>query len=376
MSREKVIKIDSLGSDANTTMEEGQTTNHNANELSAAVADVCDCVKDKTGEKEVISVSIKQCLNPILHCLSVSGCYEFYVGKKNKLQTMFVYIYRVFVFLVIAATILKFISAFFYLQKHDMMMNGLYLTWLCLCASYFAVHVKSTSIRFGFQEETFKAFDDIAENLSKTGCQCPVATIKRRVFLGTMIGCVLVLTNMVGIGLQITFHPSSKTFYSSPFQPTWISLVLFLMAEFMFSLIWIFPVIYIIIICDIMKHVFNAYNSFLEEIVGRKDSKALNDIQQLRIQHLRLCKLVNNLDADAGWFFASTCLLNLGLSCFSLYELIKVSLDGFSLFLFIFWLTASLAALGLITIFAAVVNDKVRTQLTLILLHHKHEILK
>ena len=309
--------------------------------------------------------SIKSILNPILICLSVSGCYDFSKFDKDfhkssgHFKSRLAGIYRKLMLLIIFLGFGKFVVAFFFLSKPDMMPNALCVIWQLMCLSYFLGHLKATSKKYGNQEKVFYQIDNILDSIQLQGIDFPVAQIKRRVLLGTTFGSVIVLINMIGIALQVRFHTQSKNLYTAPFDPTLLTLSLFFSYEFILTLVWIFPLVYNITMCNITKHMFKHYNVYLKASFCETKFAVQRDIQQMRVHHLKLCNLIKSADADMCWFFASVCLFNLGLSCFALYNLVTAPLTQFSLFLYILWLLTSMVSVGLVTISAAVVNEQV-----------------
>ena len=307
--------------------------------------------------------SIRDILYPLLVCLSLFGCYDFCKLNKNKesnyLKSKVIAVYKTFLFFVIVLAIAKFVIAFFYLPKPNIIPNSLFVAWLSMCLAYFLGQLKASNKKHGHQEKVFDKFDSFIDSVQHQGIAFPAAQTRRNVILATILGSAIVLTNLIGIGLQIRFHSPSKVFYTTPFEPTLLAVSLFIFSESILALAFIFSLIYNVIMSYIAKQVCKLYNKYLQASVNNAKFVVETDIKKMRVLHLQLCDLVKCADADMSWFFASACVCNLALACFSLYQLVKAPLEEFSVFLNALWLFTAMVTLALVTIFAATVNAQV-----------------
>ncbi|WAR19560.1 hypothetical protein MAR_001398 [Mya arenaria] len=80
-------------------------------------------------------------------------------------------------------------------------------------------------------------------------------------------------------------------------------------------------------------------------------------MKRMRQLHFNICKLVEELDNDMGWFYATDLGVMIFLSVFTLYQIVKTSMDTFSLVMYIFWFFSGIAIVGLLTSFAAFTHE-------------------
>ena len=92
----------------------------------------------------------------------------------------------------------------------------------------------------------------------------------------------------------------------------------------------------------------------------------------MRLLHLNLCKLVEELDNDFGWFFAADFVFVIFISLFILYQMIKTSLDTISLVLFGAWFLQNITIMVVTATFSAFTNVAVSTQMYLQMVFTKH----
>ena len=69
--------------------------------------------------------------------------------------------------------------------------------------------------------------------------------------------------------------------------------------------------------------------------------------------------MVSELDSDLGYTFAVIFVLNIGISCFILHQILKASVPTVQLVMLIFWMFTNLGSIAAVAIYAALVHESV-----------------
>ena len=217
----------------------------------------------------------------------------------------------------------------------------------------------------------YKLFDQVETTRIQDG-RMPTphhVNVRKRVIISTTVCWVLAFMSAAAI-LYVTLNGMNPTI-NDPFpQETAFSLFLFLGVWEIGA--WIFPIIFNVAVLNIVKRQFSIFTEDLETIIhGNNKSQVINNIRQIRMKHLNLCKCVNILEKDIKFVVASVCITTLFLCCFIVYEMVKhpemtsaefVTNSG--------WLVINLVMLLAISIAAALVNEEVCLLNLIFIFHH------
>ena len=309
---------------------------------------------------------LKQILRPILVCMALSGCYNFsdlnYIAKNEdkKVTAKYVFsvVYRIMVLLVVIAVAAKLTVTTINKPEYKLM-GILCIAWTLMLLSFMILSFKQHSRKFGHYEQAFKLWEEkIVPAGKELGIPCPVARMKHRTLVVSFVAVVFVVLNTVGVGIQMMLVPGD--FFVYPFEDTAWSHAEVSVAYFLASAVWLVPQANAVVVCSSVTYVFKSFNKFLEENICQKSKPFPPNFKKMRHLHLNLCKLVEELDNDMGWFFAADFVFSIFLTLFAVYQMIKTSLDTVSLVLYGFWFLAGIVILIVTAAFSAQTNVAVR----------------
>ncbi|XP_045182101.2 uncharacterized protein LOC123540846 isoform X1 [Mercenaria mercenaria] len=305
--------------------------------------------------------SLKQILKLMLYGLAIAGNYSFSdinsAGENSSsIKSVLSKIYRTYVFISILIMVIKFIAGFFYLPTDYFYFSILCAVWstYILCIQLYSM--KATSSKYGHYEKVFKIWDQkIMPEFKELGIEYPSFKLRKGVIIVLVIAFILVVCNTAGLGVQI--YISGGYFYTAPFESNPYTLTAYFILVTAEILAWIIPVAFVISLTKLIQEAFNSLNKYKSKLCEQNGCKMVENFQKIRMLHLNLSKLVSDLDEDLGWFYAIIFTFNIGLSVFTLYQIIKRTLTTFELVLYVFWFLCGLASIGLPAIHAALVND-------------------
>ena len=322
------------------------------------------------------TTTIRQLLRPSLISMAVCGCYNFEVrcltSRKGRLFQIFGRLYRILIFIICFGSVIKTLASFSNLSSFFMQMNMIRTGWYTQCLVVFLISLKSNLANKGGQRKAFNFWDEkIRQEMQEIGLEFPGEKIKKRQKVYLIIAVAVSFVGFLG-NILLTIDPFNggfNIFYSAPFDNA-ITFVVWENVIFVVNtLIWIFPIFYIITVSTFLTSTFEVFNTFLEKHIEQNCSVMTGQFQKIRKLHLDLCRVVSHFDQDFGCYLAAMMILSVGTSCFILYVILKSQADILELVLFVFWLCTLLSLLGAMSIFAAVVNEAVsRTWHTLLII--------
>ena len=309
---------------------------------------------------------LKKMLQPMLIVMAISGCYNFSdiyeIVPKNRHWTMKIalsYIYRTVVFLILLLLEIKNIVSLFNLPSVYHASIGLKSVWILSLIANFLVSLKATSLKYGHLESVFKFWEEkILPECVDLQLECPVEKIKRSAITHTVAACVLVTINFTGLIIQVYMFGADVVILT-PIDINPLSLTMLHVCHLVATAMWMIPQAYFVVISKSMTHVFESFNDYLEKVTKGQGPPIQTNLQRLRLLHMDTSKLVSEMDKDLGWFYGLSCTMNMFLSLFSLYHIMKTEMDIFSLVLNIFWFLGGVLITGIPATFAAQLNDEV-----------------
>lgn len=310
--------------------------------------------------------AFKQIFRPMLIMMAVSGCYNFsdlndfstQDHQKSTWKGILSGVYRLIVFLLLLASSSKMAAGVYYLPQENKQMIGLCLIWSISLIFTFLVSLKTSSKKFGHYEAAFKFWEDkIIPEFKDLQLDCPVKSIKRRTLVTTIVATLCVILNVVGLGIQI--HFGAGPLYLAPFEDTPFAIALFLFVLTVDSLVWLIPQANAIVTAKAISRLLQSFNKYLSETIDKETKTCPTNLRRIRLLHMNISKFVSDLDKDFGWLYGMSLGFTIAIFIFGLYQVIKTDMNTITYVMYFFWLSIGLAQIGLITIFAAFVNDEV-----------------
>jgi hypothetical protein len=307
--------------------------------------------------------SLKYIIRPMLYILAIAGCYNFSDINNDGEQVSYTKsvlskVYRLVMITLVVAGAAKYIACFFYLPVEYFHFNSLCAVWTIYIICIHIYNLKATSSRFGHYEKVFQFWNQkIVPDFEELGIEYPSVKLRKGVIVILIITIVLVLLNISALGVQISLI--GGYLYTAPFETNSATLAAFFICMTAASLAWIAPIAFIICFTKLIQEAFKSLNKYKTKVCKQNGCKMVGNFQKFRLLHLNLCKLVSDLDEDLGWFYAIIFIFNIGLSVFTLYQIVKIITVPFEIAMFVFWCLNGLASIGAPAIYAAYVNDAV-----------------
>jgi len=333
-------------SEENTTHSKGTHVNH----------------ADTYGDTKQISC-FKYILKPILIALALCGCYNLsdinYLvkGEQGRRVTVRFVLSIVYRLLFLSAPVVLAVKCAITasISPERRFVSILVFTWLLNCVVSILVFFKQSSRKYGNLENSFKHWEEhVLKEYNEIGIECPIPRIKQRVLISSVIAMVLAVLNAAIVGVQIAVVPFEVFVY--PFDVSAWSSVLAVLMMLMASMVWLVPQAYCAALSGSLTQLFGTFNTFFEKQIEDNKNSVPENFNKLRILHLNVCRLTDELDKDLRWFLASNFGFLIFLTLFILYQLLRTNLDWVSLIMFCFWCVVELLILFTSASLTAAVN--------------------
>ncbi|KAH3852368.1 hypothetical protein DPMN_094874 [Dreissena polymorpha] len=323
-------------------------------------------VVEAWGNDSAQTSKLKKLIRPLLVALALCGCYNFsdimYIvhGHSCNAKNVLSSIYRFVYFVIILIMCIKQGVSIHYAPSDNKLFSILVFLWhLSLLLLFFAC-LKTTSRKFGNLEKCFKTWEeDIVRESKALGLRCLISMIQSRTQWAVTVASVVIVINVVGLAVKVEMYPDLASIHYFPLQNSIGTKIGFIVIAVMTSSLWIIPQAYAIVLSRKLTLLFEIFTEKLQHEIYSSGCTVPNSFQRLRLLHLRLSKLVAELDKDLSWFYAADIGFGTGLGVFSLYQIMKTSMDTFTLILFMFWFLASLAIISFASTFAAFTHEAV-----------------
>ncbi|KAL4238532.1 hypothetical protein ACF0H5_003239 [Mactra antiquata] len=258
-------------------------------------------------ELENSTPNLKVLLKPILFSLSMAGCYNFCeIGhhcteRKARVSMILSILYRILVLIVILCYLAITVSELIHKKGEQTSMLSLIITW---CFSLIVTHLlflKATSSRYGHLKKSFSFWgENIVSQFEALQIEFPTLKLRRSIIVVVVIAWLITAVNVAASVIQ--FQVTEPTLVLSPFgkSPSTISIYAILSA--ILSTVWTIPAAFVILVTKIIYETFSAYNDFVSKMCPKRDCKTADDCQRIRLLHLNICKLIQEMDKDIGPF--------------------------------------------------------------------------
>lgn len=136
---------------------------------------------------------------------------------------------------------------------------------------------------------------------------------------------------------------------------------------------WVLHPAFFVSMCNVLRRLLSRFNKHLEEQINTFPKETLDRINDYRILHLQMCRLVKMADRLFKYYLTST-IANIGVSMTIILYVLAMQrnevLPPLSQFTFTFWLSAFTIFLVLFIYFSQKVEDEVRQLLKNTLPHN------
>ena len=155
--------------------------------------------------------------------------------------------------------------------------------------------------------------------------------------------------------LDTTIMPAEPHWDSAPFMRAFL-----IFLSFVDSLVSLLPLALFGTFCYVFYREFMQVKERLSRAL-RDDGSFMDDLEEIRIRHQRLCKLVDHADEIFTWYIAHTYLTNVPMFCVLLYNTIYSDMHHLQLAIYMFWLTVVTVHCCSVSVAATLVNHAVST---------------
>ena len=311
--------------------------------------------------------SLKHLLKPSLVSMAVCGCYPFDGIHFNATGGKAIYrklgiIWRIVVFLACIVAFMKGLATFVTLPSTYLWFNIPMFIWYSQHLVMFLISLKSNHVKYGGQRKSFEFWDaEIKPAMNELGLEFPKTKVYRRQSVQLVLATVLAIVNIIGNVLLATdtFSDGLSELFAAPFSPSVFTLFVITLINSIISMIWIYPIFYMMLFAKVLTSTFEVFNEFLENHIYQNALKMTCEFQKIRLLQLNLSKMVSELDRDFSYYYATIFVFAIGNSCYILYMILRTTMPILNIVMFLFWLVASLAETTAVFVSAAFVNEAV-----------------
>ena len=252
------------------------------------------------------------------------------------------------------------------ITKEETKMNYqiVFLLWYFQCLVNFLIFLKADCTRFGHLQKVMQFWDcHIIPAMDYLQIDLNMEKFRKWQKIYLIVGVGLALINIVSLGIICSpiFSEDNGYHYQyvAPFQNSVALLILALILTVPLIFLWVFPVLSVMTISKLITTAFEGLNKFLEKYLSKTLQSKTCKLYQLRLLHLNLGKMVSDLDNDLGYYYASSFVFSVGISCYILYQVIKFSMSTMNQCVFVMWLVSHLGFLSANSVAAACVSQAV-----------------
>ena len=315
-------------------------------------------------------LQLTQLLRPFLTVFAVTGCYPYEIDfgkngtktKRGRRYRLARSIYRYIWFLATVTYSVKYAAAFFTVSSTFMRFNLIIFAWSIICVLSFVISLKSRHSKYGHQRKAFKMWDEtILPEIEELGMRFPTNKFRKKQTIYLFIVAFVTVFNTIGSSLLAAdiFSDGFGAFAAAPFSSSAPAITLAMLLTTMVCFVWLMSVFYIIIMATLLTATFDMFNKFLETKITKNVRNLASIFPKIRLLHLNLSQMVSELDSDLGYTFAVIFVLNIGISCFILHQILKASVPTVQLVMLIFWMFTNLGSIAAVAIYAALVHESV-----------------
>ena len=190
--------------------------------------------------------------------------------------------------------------------------------------------------------------------------ECHVISLNRTVLIGTIAGWICQLMTMISaLLLYLLADVGFAEMIARPFTISLTINILSVLVMFHACGVYIFPVIFVIVLCCILRSSFNKVSSVVDRHIRTAENGVPSTLGQLRRLHLQLCREVAVLDRSVCLLVAVENIINMPLACFIAYQVVSINEDTIVLIVNLFWMTANIVIIVSVTLSCATVHGSV-----------------
>ncbi|KAH3842340.1 hypothetical protein DPMN_115837 [Dreissena polymorpha] len=323
-------------------------------------------VSEARGDDHRQIFTLQKLIRPVLVGLALCGCYNFgdivHIdhGHKNNFKTVISATFRFVCLLIMLVVCVKYGVTLYYVSYEYKLFAVMCFIFNLNLVARFVACLKMTHRSYGNQEKCFKTWEeDIFPECLALKLRCPVSTINARTKWAVIVASGITVINVAFVEVQVEMYPELASLHLFPLPNTILIKVALILLMLMCSAVYMFPQTYIFALNTTLTSLFKNLTEKLEQDICKNETKFPPNFQRLRLLHLKLSKLVAELDKDMGWFYAANIGFGTGLGVFILYHIMKTTMDTFFLIMCVFWLLTALAEIGFAATCAAFLHDAV-----------------
>ena len=206
----------------------------------------------------------------------------------------------------------------------------------------------------------YKYWNDIYQDTGCVSSECRGKGLVKAVVIGTVVGWVWVFFDIVSV-LYLNFWTNEgfiETFMK-PLPGSDIVYVVVMLLHILATGIYVFPIIFIVVTCHIVKSSFDRLTELVEKHISNSADGVPPKLDKIRRLHLHLCRAVSVLDRTVRLLVAVEYAINIPLACFIVYQLINVKVSLITVIVNVFWLSFGIISICAITLNCAQVHEAV-----------------
>ena len=313
-------------------------------------------------------MTMRQLLKPLLIFMAIGGSYTYVPTGRNESKgrpyRILGIAYRLFTIVTILLWCVKQFTAIFIRPSDSWQFSTIFVCCFMVVFLGLLIFCKSNHIKYGNQRMTFNFWDEkIRPALKELEIEFPEEKIKRRLNIYLIMITCTFTCNTVGLGLlnTDTLSDGYRVTLAAPFSPSLLTIVCSIYMMSVLAFVWFIHILYVVMMSTILISTFELFNQYLEKHIADSSFRMTCKFKKIRQLHLNLSKMVSDLDKDLKYYYATSIVLNVGISSFILYHIIKTPMGTFDLLMFVFWQILTLVSTGIVNVFAALVNESVST---------------
>ena len=331
--------------------------------------------EEETGPRQKIttalcdsSLLVRRVLRPLVYCLKIFGLYfgpYCPLDKTNGIGHRIGLIYSICVLLLLIFNVIRHIFAFIYSKDLSVYVHLENLVWFFKCtvqAAYCLLicRISAKGVPSKIQQ-LLAEYDETLNWFSVQNLPAKKRFLRRsNIIFGlflTVISTNIIFSGVIFFGPfeDLNLHAAP---YLHPFSDNTATRILCWIILIYNSVAWVFPVILYCILCDSLSLIFSHFYLSIQKLDEKLVIK--RHVREIRHYYIHITELCGKTDELLGVFAICVYFLDMILSCFNLYHLIKIANDIPERLLTGFWAMVTIGNLIIMSLSASHLADKVR----------------
>ncbi|CAH1786852.1 unnamed protein product [Owenia fusiformis] len=375
-----VIHVIEFHENVKSSFAPDNATDHGGENINAMEIEAKSDCKDDVEDTELHNFCYNKTIlmtfmRPIMFSMRCCGLFYNLKHKRQKdgtIKRMFSkwQLYSLMITIVVTLNCIR--SVCFYFGKNEMdhhLFFKLTMTvWWAECSAKSLNHFVACAFPTKMQT-LFKGFDTILKGDTTDVYKAKIVKLAKVTTFKLWAFCFI---NVLGAAVCLYGPHELQDLFNLALLPIPINLpvasdifkVINLIIHFINSMVAIFPMGLYAIVCTILYEEFKIlYNDFTKEI--KDDGDFDGNLEQIRMRHQLLCKIVENADNVFSFYIAAVYATNLPLACVVLYNLIYHQLHIYQVLLNCFWVSVVVTQTSVVSLLGGLVNKMVSFNLSI-----------